>query len=158
MAEHKEHRVHLTLERGYRFVAGFPEVVVDPTISLDEPPPLGESHGPSAAALLGAAVGNCLGASLVFCLQKAHVDLPALDIDVTVRVDRNEQGRLRISTIDVTLVPAVGEHQAARLDRCRSLFEDFCTVTGSIRQGIPVNVTVRRDQPAAGTASTGTSA
>jgi hypothetical protein len=29
------------------------------------------------------------------------------------------------------------------LDRCSAQFEDFCIVTGSIRQGIPVSVKVK---------------
>jgi len=36
----------------------------------------------------------------------------------------------------------VGEEDVARLERCASLFEDFCVVTESVRKGIPVNVSV----------------
>lgn len=55
--------VRLTLEDGYRFRADFgPDL---PALVMDEPAPLGSGSGPNAAALLGAAVGNCLGASLL---------------------------------------------------------------------------------------------
>jgi hypothetical protein len=49
-------------------------VIGAPPLRIDEPPPLGEERGPDAAALLGAAVGDCVAASLVFCLRKARVN------------------------------------------------------------------------------------
>jgi hypothetical protein len=57
-------------------------------------------------------------------------------------VTRNEKGRFRISRIDVELMPEVADGDRARLVRCEQLFEDFCIVTESVRQGIPVNVSV----------------
>lgn len=157
MAEHATHHIHLTLDQQYRFAATFPATPSVPAIGLDEPPPLGEGQGPNAAALLGAAVGNCLGASLVFCLRKARVDVAGLAVDVAVSIDRNDRGRMRISGIDVALSPSVAEGHRGGLDRCEGLFEDFCTVTASVRQGIPISVRVDRDQSGGGTASTGTS-
>ena len=38
---------------------------------MDEPEPMGENSGPNAGKVLAAAIGNCLTASLLFCLQKA---------------------------------------------------------------------------------------
>ena len=55
---------------------------------------------------------------------------------------RNERGRLRIGEIRVRLAPDVAPEQRERMSRCLELFEDFCTVTQSIRQGIAVNVEV----------------
>jgi len=37
---------------------------------------------------------------------------------------------------------------AGRLERCERLFEDFCIVTASIRQGIPVKVRVAQRESA----------
>ena len=55
---------------------------------------------------------------------------------------RNEQGRFRIGSIDVELVPELSDAITADC-AMRRLFEDFCIVTASVRQGIPVNVSVR---------------
>ena len=56
----------------------------------------------------------------------------------------NEQGRFRVSGIDVDLSPKLTVGDAARLARCEALFEDFCVVTQSVREGIDVKVNVSR--------------
>jgi hypothetical protein len=69
-----------------------------------------------------------------------------VNASVEAHVTRTEAGRMRISHIDVELMPESdrppGGEDARRLARCEELFEDFCTVTQSIRQGIPVHVRV----------------
>ena len=110
---------------------------------LDEPEPLGHRHGPNAARLIAAAVGNCLSASLVFCLRtKFRQDTKPLRASVTGHIARNERGRLRIGGLDVEI--HLGEDAAAlpHLERCLAQFEDFCIVTESVRQGVPVRVAV----------------
>jgi hypothetical protein len=62
--------------------------------------------------------------------------------NVVAHVDRNEQGRFRVTGIDVELNPEVLEGDRQRQERCQKLFEDFCIVTESVRRGIPVNVKV----------------
>jgi organic hydroperoxide reductase OsmC/OhrA len=109
-------------------------------LDLDEPPPLGHDHAPNAARVLAAAVGNCLSASLVFCLQKRGVRLEKLSADVTVELVRNENRRLRIGHVDVQLHPSL--EKSDLLDECIRTFEDFCIVTQSVRAGLDVRVTV----------------
>ncbi len=142
MSEERINHIHLELARGYEFVASFPDFPAAAPVLLDEPPPLGESKGPNAAAMLGAAVGNCLGASLLFCLRKARVVPEGLKVDVRTRIVRNDAGRFRIEGIEVSLVPEVSRGDSNRLQRCGELFEDFCIVTESVRAGIPVTVTL----------------
>ena len=144
MSEKRDYNVGVRFVRGYEFEAIFPDTDSEPAILFDEPEPLGEGHGPNAVAVLAAAVGDCLAASFAFCLRKARVEPVDLTAAVVARVARNEQGRFRVSGINVELTPEVHERDQNRLDRCERLFEDFCTVTESVRQGIPVNVKVVR--------------
>lgn len=148
MAEERSHHVTVRLARGYEFVAEFNDLPGAPSILLDEPKPLGDERGPNAAALIGAAVGNCLAASLTFCLRRARMDVEQLTADVTTHVTRNDQGRFRISSIDVELAPVVGG-EAHKLERCSDLFEEFCTVTASVKRGIPVHVSLKQPAEAA---------
>jgi organic hydroperoxide reductase OsmC/OhrA len=83
-----------------------------------------------------------MSASLTFCLNKAHLETDAMNADVTAHMSRNDAGRLRITGIDVKLTPCLVRADQATLDRCTALFEDFCIVAQSLRQGIPVNVKV----------------
>jgi len=152
MTDHPVHHVTLDLTGGFEFAATFDDVPERPSFRLDEPAPLGAGHGPSATALLAAATGNCLAASLLFCLQKSRASVSGLKARVAAHVGRNEDGRLRISHINVELEPDLRGDDLARLERCSALFEDFCIVTQSLRKGVPVNVTLkpRREPVAAG--------
>ena len=146
MSEERIHHVTLTLARDYEFIAQFDDVPGRPSIVLDEPPPLGKSGGPNAADVLSAAVGNCLAASLAFCLRRARIDVSALTASVTTHVTRNERGRFRITGIDVALDPVIRD--AATFGRCGDLFEDFCVVTASVKQGIPIRVSLKQAETA----------
>jgi uncharacterized OsmC-like protein len=141
MAEQQTHHVTVRLSHGFEFIAEFNDMPDAPPLLLDEPKPLGGNRAPNAAALLGAAVGNCLAASLTFCLRRARIDVEGLTASVTTHVTRNERGHHRISGIDVELDPVLGEN--ARVAGCEGLFEDFCTVTASVQHGIPVHVSLK---------------
>ena len=136
-------RFHVTLSRraGYTFDARFDDDAWS-AITLDEPPPLGAGDGPNASRALGVAIGHCLSSSLLFCLGKARVTVEALEVSVEGVVGRNEQGRLRINELRVTIVPTVPAAEQERMQRCLGLFEDFCTVGASVRKGIPIHVAV----------------
>ena len=112
-----------------------------PELHMDEPAPLGKDAAPNPSRILAAAIGNCLSASLLFCMSRSGTKLSGLTSDVHVELVRNEQKRLRIGKVDVTLRPKLGGDSAA-LTKCLSTFEDFCVVTQSVRQGLPVNVKV----------------
>jgi uncharacterized OsmC-like protein len=61
-----------------------------------------------------------------------------------VEVRRNERGRWRVAGMRAELdLSRVREDQKEALARCLALFEDFCIITASVRQGIPVEVGIR---------------
>lgn len=125
---------------GFEFRVRFDKEQFAPLL-LDEPPPLGHDTAPNAARLLAAAIGNCLAASLVFCLKKADVAAPAVSADVDVELERNEARRLRVGKINVILHASLPADDPS-LASCLATFEDFCVVTQSVRQGIDVVVQV----------------
>lgn len=142
----RTHHVTVRHAREYEFVAEFNDLPDAQPLLFDEPEPLGHDRAPNAAAVLSAAVGDCLATSLALCLKKSRIDLHGLTAHVTTHVTRNDKGRFRISGIDVELAPEVAEADGAKLARCEQLFEDFCTVTESVRQGIPVTVLVAQPE------------
>ena len=142
-AVHSQH-VTVKLITKYQFTAEFPDVAGTPSILMDESPPAGDGRGPDAAAVLGAAIGNCLSATLASCLRRARVELDVLTANIVTTVSRNQDGRYRVSAIDVELVPGVRSNDRAGLEHCERIFEDYCTVTASVREGIPVKVSLKK--------------
>lgn len=132
--------VELRQESGYRFANRFgPDM---PVVFADEPPPLGTGTGPSPMQLLAAAVGNCLAASLLFALKKFKQSPEPIQAVASATEGRNEQKRLRVQRLHVRLTLGVPARGLQNLDRVLDQFEEYCTVTQSVRQGIPVDVEV----------------
>ena len=133
--------IDLSRIAGYRFRADFDDDGIPPLV-LDEPPPLGGNAGPNPARLLAAAVGDCLGASLIFCLSKSRIEVGGVETRVLGSLRRNERGRLRVGKLEVTIRVDVRQAEADKLGRCLEQFEDYCVVTASVRKGIEVDVRV----------------
>jgi len=135
----------VTLERleRYQFKTEFQGTQLAPLV-VDEPPPLGTGSGPNPSRLLATAVGSCLSASLLFCLEKSRVPVRGVRTEVTGTTKRNERNRLRVGALDVAIVVDVDVdvEDTKRLSRCIELFEDFCVVTATVRKGVDVHVTV----------------
>jgi len=141
MSEEGRFTIHLEQQEGYQLNVRFDwKRAAD--LLTDEPPPLGETNGPNASRLLAAAAANCLSASLLYCLSKDEPPDNSLRAEATCTLVRNEQKRLRIGGLDVKLVIDEELAGSKRLDRCKRLFEDFCVVSASIREGIPIAVSV----------------
>jgi uncharacterized OsmC-like protein len=129
----------IELVEDYKFKIDFNNVK-EGVLMMDEPQPLGGGDYPNAGKFLAAAVGNCLCASLTYCLRRHRAEVISLTAEVSTTLSRNENGRLRITHISVELHPVVSEHK--KLDACKEMFEEFCIVTQSVKAGIPVDVNV----------------
>lgn len=107
----------------------------------DLPAPTGNGEGPDPEHLLAASVANCLAASLLFAIRKFKGDLGEITANVQTTLARRD-GRMRIAGVRVEL--RLGAHADAlpEIERVLGQFEEFCTVTESVRSGIPVTVTV----------------
>jgi organic hydroperoxide reductase OsmC/OhrA len=132
-------KVYVDQLQNFQFLIDFnKDDVID--LITDEAPPLGEGRGPNPARLLAAAVGNCLAASLLFCLKKARLEPLAVRATVDGEMERNERGRMRIRELRVRLEPTMDPSDVERMSRCAQVYEDFCIVTESVREGIDVMV------------------
>jgi uncharacterized OsmC-like protein len=127
--------------KGYSFNVEF-DLKGMPGLVVDETKPIGNDAGPNPTRLLSAAVGHCLSSSLLFCLTKAKIETKSIETTVATNIARNAEGRLRVKTMDVRIRLDVDEKDKLRLPRCLEIFENYCTVTESVRKGIEVKVNV----------------
>ena len=145
MSEEGRFTIHLEQQEGFQINVKF-DWKRAPDVLMDEPPPLGEQAGPNASRMLAAAAANCLSASLLYCVFKEEPPANCLRAEATAIMIRNEKKRLRIGGLDVRLIVNDLVTENARFARCKTLFEDFCVVSASIRQGIPMKVTLVDEQ------------
>ena len=131
----------MRLVDSYKFDVDF-DVDYLPTLVVDEPKPAGKGAGPNPPRMLATAIGHCMSTSLIFCLNKARIPVKSLETTVKTNLYRNEKQRLRIKSIDLEIKLEVNEKDKQRVHRCLDIFEDYCTVTQSIRKGIEVNVNI----------------
>ncbi|MBX8642329.1 MAG: OsmC family protein [Thermoplasmata archaeon] len=139
-------KVEIDLLHDYVFRVSFPDAD-GTTLVMDEPEPLGRLVGPNASRVLAAAIGNCLSASLAFCLRKSRIDVKGIHTEVTPTLERNKEGYWRVTKMDVKVRPALDpEAEETRVKRCMEIFENYCVVAGAVRSGIEVAVDVSMPQ------------
>ncbi len=136
--------ITVTQQNNYQFLVDFGAAI--PQLLADEPAPLGAGESPSPSHLLLSAVANCLSSSLYFALQKFKQDAGGITTTASARIERNAENRLRVLDIAVTIRLGKGGAEISHLDRVLAQFEPFCTVSQSVRHGIPISVTVEDGQ------------
>jgi organic hydroperoxide reductase OsmC/OhrA len=141
MSEQSGFTIKLEQEQDYQFKASF-DLSKVPELGLDAGEPLGQSKGPDSERLVAVAVGYCLSASLLFSMRKFKQNPGKLRAEVSGTFARNERGRLRVGGFEVMIRLSDPAEQISHFERAGQQFEDFCTVTESIREGIPVRVQV----------------
>jgi uncharacterized OsmC-like protein len=129
--------------KNYRFQVAFADAPFGP-VTVDEPPPVGEDQGPNPVQSLAMAVGHCMSSTLFNSLQRAHVPVTPLRTTVRATVGPNAEGRRRVQRLTVEIVTRpLSEDDRSRFDHCVEIFPDFCTVSGAVRNGVPIEHSVR---------------
>ncbi|MDA8111019.1 MAG: OsmC family protein [Nitrospiraceae bacterium] len=141
--DERRFKVKMTHQKNYQFLSQASEdgqMHGKPYLS-DEPDPVGDNAGPPTPALLGSALGHCLSASLLEALKHSHIDVLGCETEAVVVVKPNTEGLPRIDRVEVTISPLLAESHP-RMKRCEEVFENYCTVTSSVKRGVEVQVIV----------------
>lgn len=143
MSEESKAIVGLKLEKEMIFKCDLGEMKVEDCYIDDTHRIESEMLGPNPSKLLGLAVTGCLSASFIFCLKKREFTINDLNANAEVTVARNQKGFWRVKKIDVSINPKIDTPEMRkRADQCKKMFEQYCTVTQSIRMGIDVDVKI----------------
>ncbi|MHA1931512.1 MAG: OsmC family protein [Promethearchaeota archaeon] len=142
MAE-KEIKVKVKLERDMIFKCDLGDIKLE-NCYIDESNKVeSEMLGPNASHLLAMSILGCLSASYVFCFSKRDFTVKDLEAEAIVTIYRNEKGFVRVKKIDVTINPKIDSPEMRkRAAQCQKMFEQYCTITASVREGIDVNVNI----------------
>ncbi len=129
----------------YKFIVDFNKDSI-PNLFMDESEdiPGGEGKGPTASMLIAAAIGNCLSASLQFCLTKKKNKVNELKTKVVIFRERNKEGFWRISEANVTITPDIENTEDSSVQRCIEIFRKYCIVSSSLEAGIKINVNIEK--------------
>lgn len=139
----REVKVKVKLERDMIFKCDLGDIKLEDCYIDESNKVESEMLGPNAAYLLAMAVLGCLTSSYVFCFSKRDFTVKDLEAEAIVTIFRNEKGFVRVKKIDVNIVPRIDTpDMRKRAAQCQKMFEQYCTITASIREGIDVNVNI----------------
>ena len=131
-------RVTLDQVEKYRFTVEFAEAPFAP-ITVDEPPPVGGDAGPNPVQALTMAIGHCMSSTLVNTLERARVRVTPVRTSVSATIGVNERGHRRVRELHVEIrTQPVDEADRPRFEHCVEIFEEFCTVSGAVREGVRI--------------------
>jgi len=118
-----------------------------PQLLFDEPPDFGgEEKYPDASRVLTAAVASCLSATFTLCLDKARIPVESMETLAKCTITQNEEGYLRITHIDVKLIPTWDmDITRKKKTRCVKVFKKYCIATNAVTNGVPITVDVQVD-------------
>lgn len=138
MSQKEGFSVSMKLLEKYLFQADFGDFG---RILTDEDPPLGDGEGPTPVHMLATAVLNCLCASLLFAVRKYKGDPGEITATISGNTSRVD-GRLRVEELHAEIHLANDTAVLPNIEKALAQFEDFCTITQSVRRGVTVHTTV----------------
>ncbi len=131
-------RTELAQVENYRFTVTFAEAPF-PGLTVDEPAPVGGDAGPNPVQSLAMAIGHCMSSTLVNTLARARVPVAPITTTVSASFGTNDRGRRRVRALTVEIrTRPLDEADRTRFEHCVEIFEDFCTVSGAVREGVRI--------------------
>lgn len=144
MSEETKTKVGIRLEKDMIFRCDMGEMALKDCYIDETNQEEADMWGPNPAKLLGMALLGCLSASFIFCLKKRKLSVDDLKAEAEVIIGRNEKGFIRVKKINVNITSKIDDLASRkRADQCRKMFENYCTVTAAVREGIEVNVNLK---------------
>ncbi len=153
MSEKTGEKVSIKMEKEKIFRCELGKIKVENLYIDEEHDDEEEMIGPNPSRMLGLAILGCLSASFEFCLKKREFKVKDLEAKAEIKFFRNEKGFWRVKQIDVILGVKTENpndiNEKKRIEQCLKVmqvdtryFEQFCTVTESVRSGIKVDVKI----------------
>ena len=116
-------------------------------IHLDEPESFhGNDIGPSPVEYFLIGIGGCLGSTFTYCLKKQGIKIDALDVVVDGQLKHlGPKMSLQLVNIEAELIITAKDGESSgKIEQCIKTFRDYCIVSNSITQGVPLDVTVSK--------------
>jgi len=144
MTEELKTRVGLSLEEEMIFKCDLGSMKVKDCYIDDTNKDEVDMLGPNPTRMLALALLGCLSASFIFCLKKRNLTLDDLKAEAEVNLHRNEKGFWRVKKIDVEINTTINDPETLkRAEICKKMYEQYCIVTQSVRNGIDVDVNLK---------------
>ena len=136
-------KVKIKLEKEMIFKCSMGEMKLKDCYIDDTNQSEADMWGPNPARLLGMALLGCLSSSFIFCLQKRNFTTNDLEATGEVIIGRNEKGLVRVKRVNVMIdIKIEDPAMRKRAELCKKMFEQYCTVTAAVVEGIEVNVDI----------------
>ena len=116
-------------------------------IQVDEPESFhGTDKGPSPVEFFLIGIGGCLGSTFTYCLQKQNVEIDTLEVVVDGQLKHaGPKMLLRLVNIEAELLITARDNDSSeKIEQCIKTFREYCIVTNSITQGVPLDVKVSK--------------
>lgn len=99
--------------------------------------------GPNPSRLLASAVMGCMSASLLYCMGKRDQSFEGFEAEGEIITFKNEKNLWRVKEINIKMTPKTNDEAVIkRLKQCEKMFEEYCVITQSVREGITVNLEI----------------
>ena len=111
--------------------------------NIDEPTSFhGTDLGPSSVEYLLIGIGGCLGTTFMYCLQKRNVKMKSVEIEIDGKLSHvGPKLLLRLTKVDVEIKFIPEENASSEeINLCIKNFREYCIVSNSIADGLPINV------------------